>query len=296
MKKDIMVGGIVYSSPEVILLNQNGIGAAEFAGRTAYDSFNSSENKAIVDLDDYLNQPVREQTAENELVSKVNDVNNSKLLDTLAWVHHHHSVIEHSVLTFLIKGTSRGVLQELARHRIASYTVRSTRYTMSSILYAFLISIKTSAAEDNFKRLVLGFDLFVTDNEYNIIEINTIFNKLSYQQKILGDEFINSCLAKDALEWYMNESTYQNGTIHLNMDKLNTFKKKRNVGDLFKHIVTDNWKTDLVMTINLRSLKNFFDLRDSGAAYFLIRKLAEEMKEKTPKKYLSLIDKKSREK
>ena len=296
MKKDITVGGITYSSPEVILLNQNGIGSAEFAGRTAYDSFDSSENKAIVELDNYLNQSMREQTAENELVYKVNDVENSKLLDTLAWVHHHHSVIEHSVLTFLIKGTSRGVLQEIARHRIASYTVRSTRYTMSSILYAFLISIKTTAAKDNFKRLVLGFDLFVTDDNYNIIEINTIFNKLSYQQKILGDEFIRSCLAKDALEWYASESNYQNETIHLNMDKLNTFKKKRNVGDLFKHIVTDNWKTDLVMTINLRSLKNFFDLRDSGAAYFLIRKLAEEMKEKTPKKYLSLIDKKSREK
>jgi len=296
MKKDIMMGGIVYSLPEVILLNQNGIGAAEFAGRTAYDSFNSSENKAIVELDDYLNQPVREQTAENELVYKVNDMENSNLLDTLAWVHHHHSVIEHSVLTFLIKGTPRGVLQEIARHRIASYTVRSTRYTMSSILYAFLISIKTSAARDNFKRLMLGFDLFVTDNEYNIIEINAIFNKLSYQQKILGDEFINKCLAKDALEWYSNESNYRNGTIHLTMDKLNSFKKKRNVGDLFKHIVTDNWKTDLVMTINLRSLKNFFDLRDSGAAYFLIRKLAEEMKEKTPKKYLSLIDKNYREK
>ena len=64
-------------------------------------------------------------------------IKNSKLLDSLAWVYQHHSVIEHSVLTFLVIGTSRGVLQEIARHRIASYTVRSTRYNMSSILCAF---------------------------------------------------------------------------------------------------------------------------------------------------------------
>ena len=54
----------------------------------------------------------------------------------------------------------------------------------------------------------------------------------------------------------------------------------------------DNWKTDIVMTINLRSLKNFFDLRDSGAAWFQIQWLAQAMKEATPQKYLKLIDKK----
>ena len=69
-------------------------------------------------------------------------------------------------------------------------------------------------------------------------------------------------------------------------------KKKRNVGDGFKHIVSDNWKVDMVVTFNIRSLKNYFDLRDSGAAWFQIQWLAETMKEVTPVKYLKLIDKK----
>jgi thymidylate synthase (FAD) len=69
-------------------------------------------------------------------------------------------------------------------------------------------------------------------------------------------------------------------------------KKKRNVGDGFKHIVSDNWKVDMVVTFNIRSLKNYFDLRDSGAAWFQIQWLAEAMKEVTPIKYLKLIDKK----
>ena len=70
------------------------------------------------------------------LLEKINKIDNSDLLYDLAHTYFHHSVLEHANLTFLIKGTSRGVLQELARHRIASYTVRSTRYTMSSIINA----------------------------------------------------------------------------------------------------------------------------------------------------------------
>ena len=46
------------------------------------------------------------------------------------------------------------------------------------------------------------------------------------------------------------------------------------------------------MTINLRSLKNFFTLRDSASAYFQIQWLAQEMKKVTPDKYLDLIVKK----
>ena len=48
----------------------------------------------------------------------------------------------------------------------------------------------------------------------------------------------------------------------------------------------------MVVTFNIRSLKNYFDLRDSGAAWFQIQWLAQGMKDATPKKYLKLIDKK----
>ncbi len=39
----------------------------------------------------------------------------------------HGSVLEHLVYNFDIKGISRACLQELARHRIASLSVKSTR-------------------------------------------------------------------------------------------------------------------------------------------------------------------------
>jgi thymidylate synthase (FAD) len=70
---------------------------------------------------------------------------------------------------------------------------------------------------------------------------------------------------------------------------LESGKKKKNVGDAFKHIITDNVKVDMVVTFNLRSLKNYFTLRESGAAYFQIRWLAQEMMRATPSKYLDLI-------
>ncbi len=46
----------------------------------------------------------------------------------------HTSTLEHAVYHFKISGFSRAVLQELSRHRIASPSVRSTRYTLKKML------------------------------------------------------------------------------------------------------------------------------------------------------------------
>lgn len=45
----------------------------------------------------------------------------------------HTSTLEHITFNFNVKGISRLVLQELARHRIASYSVKSTRYTLKEL-------------------------------------------------------------------------------------------------------------------------------------------------------------------
>ena len=44
----------------------------------------------------------------------------------------HESVIEHANFTFLIKGISRVASHQLVRHRIASYTQQSLRYTKAT--------------------------------------------------------------------------------------------------------------------------------------------------------------------
>ena len=54
-------------------------------------------------------------------------------INRVANVSKHASTIEHLVYSFDIDGVSRALLQELARHRIASYTVKSTRYTLKEL-------------------------------------------------------------------------------------------------------------------------------------------------------------------
>ncbi|WP_310441180.1 FAD-dependent thymidylate synthase [Sulfurimonas sp.] len=271
--------GIKYSKPEVVLIQDTGIGVAEAAARTCYDSFENSENEAIKYIENSM--------PDDFTCQKINEIESSNLLNDLAWTYFHHSILEHANLSFLIRGTSRGVLQEHARHRIQAISVRSTRYTMSSVINAFVAS-ETSQDKDFFIDKVLGFDMFVTsDEEYNKIEIGTIYDKLRYQSKKVED-FNDIAVAKSSLE-LLNEFV---GNPEALFEALEAGKKKRNVGDAFKHIITDNVKVDMVVTFNLRSLKNYFTLRDSGAAYFQIRWLAQEMMRKTPSKYLDLIIKK----
>lgn len=273
------VYGIEYSKPEVVLLQDTGIGVAEAAARTCYDSFENSENEVI--------QNIENQMPDDGMCNSINAIEDSNLLDDLAWTYFHHSILEHANLSFLVRGTSRGVLQEHARHRIQAISVRSTRYTMSSIINAFVAS-KHGGDKEFFISKVLGFDMFVTSDEaYNRLEIGAIYDKLEYQSKVVED-FHSIAVAKSSIPFIEQHQ----GDAEALFDALQAGKKKRNVGDAFKHIISDNVKVDMVVTFNLRSLKNYFTLRDSGAAYFQIRWLAQEMMRVTPSKYLDLIIKK----
>jgi len=271
--------GINYSKPEVVLMQDTGIGVAETAARTCYDSFSNSENEAIKNIENSI--------PDSSTCREINDIEDSNLLDDLAWTYFHHSILEHANLSFLIRGTSRGVLQEHARHRIQAISVRSTRYTMSSVINAFSAS-QTSDNKEFFIKTVLEFDMFVTADElYNRIEIGAIYDKLKYQASVV-ENFNEIAVAKSSLP-FLEEFKGNPQTL---FEALEAGKKKRNVGDAFKHIISDNVKVDMVVTFNLRSLKNYFTLRDSGAAFFQIRWLAQEMMRKTPSKYLDLIIKK----
>lgn len=56
-----------------------------------------------------------------------------ELIDRVGNKYRHSSTLEHLVYTFYIQGISRALLQELARHRIASLSVKSTRYTLKEL-------------------------------------------------------------------------------------------------------------------------------------------------------------------
>lgn len=268
--------GIKYSRPQVVLLQDTGIGVAETAARTCYDSFANSENSVIQELEHKL--------PDRSMCDTLNEIEDSALLDDLAWTYFHHSILEHANLSYLVRGTSRGVLQEHARHRIQAISVRSTRYTMSGVVNAFVAS-QHGGDREFFIDIVESYDMFVTaDSDYNRLEIGAMYDKLLFQKQKV-DDFYTTAVAKSSLV-LLQEFNDRPQELYA---ALQAGKKKRNVGDAFKHIITDNVKVDMVVTFNLRSLKNYFNLRESGAAYFQIRWLAQEMMKVTPKKYLDLI-------
>ena len=300
--KEIKVKGIIYKKPVIMIMQESGIGVSEYSARTCYDSYEGSESEDIVQLNRNFKHHPRVGFSETEIhrrINKINDIEKSNLLDSLAWVHNHHSILEHTTISYLVKGISRAVLQEHARHRIQSLSVRSTRYTMSSIINAFFACIDTSNTPifGNFKELLDYDELFITsDEEYNDLQANDIFLKLKFQMNKIGfEEFQEISLAKSTIssedfkKLRGKEGKYDYFKLFRFLEKS---KKKRNVGDYFKHIVNDNWSVDMVITFNIRSLKNYLKLRDSGGAYFQIKYLAEEIKAITPIKYLRLIDKK----
>lgn len=56
-----------------------------------------------------------------------------ELIDRVGNKFKHASTLEHLFYTFYIQGISRALLQELARHRIASLSVKSSRYTLKEL-------------------------------------------------------------------------------------------------------------------------------------------------------------------
>ena len=179
---------------KVQLLNKPDISIIIEATRTCYDSMSKSDNLGDKDL---------------ALLKKIID---SK----------HESVLEHMVFTFKITDISRACLQELARHRIASYSVKSTRYTLKEL----------RDTPDN------KLENFLIDDIEPIVKSSSI-----------------ESLKKIKMMLNMPNP---------DMDKI-------------KYALPECYKTELVWTINLRSLRNFLKLRLSLKAHQEIRKLAYEI-------------------
>jgi thymidylate synthase (FAD) len=60
-------------------------------------------------------------------------VKDMELIERVGNKYRHKSILEHVSYNFYISGISRALLQELARHRIASLSVKSTRYTLKEL-------------------------------------------------------------------------------------------------------------------------------------------------------------------
>lgn len=108
---------------KVTLLHNTPLAVCARAIRTCWDSHDKSDTGLII-KPDYLNQLFFMDCGEKD----------KELIDRVGNKNSHKSVLEHICYSFEIDGISRACLQELARHRMASYSVQSSRYVLHKIL------------------------------------------------------------------------------------------------------------------------------------------------------------------
>ena len=172
-------------------------------------------------------------------------------INKVANVSKHSSTIEHLNYSFDIDGISRAVLQELARHRIASYTVKSTRYTLKEL-----------KAEEPFY-----------DEDKDIF-----FN--GWEEA--------STRAKEYLV-FTDIELVDRASVHA-LDLLRNCISKGIPNDIAKYCLPEAYKTALVMTINARSLQNLISLRTDKHALWEIQGLARAMYEEIPEEHKFLFE------
>lgn len=149
----------------------------------------------------------------------------------------HHSPLEHCTFTFAIEGISRACSHQLVRHRIASYSQQSQRY----------VELKDT------------FDYIIPSNISKYKDTKTAFENAMIDIKRYYDYLV------DALQ----EDYISNG-----MDKKSANKKA--IEDA-RYVLPNACETKIVVTMNIRTLMNFFSHRCCDRSQQEIRDLANEM-------------------
>lgn len=129
-----------------------------------------------------------------------------ELIDRVGNKFKHASTLEHLVYNFYIEEISRALLQELARHRMASLSVKSTRYTLKELKNEEIFTCKDFERAE--KYLVLtGIDMV---DEMSVKALENL--RLVLKEGISNDK-AKYCLPesyKTELTWTINARSLQN--------------------------------------------------------------------------------------
>lgn len=156
----------------------------------------------------------------------------------------HESPIEHVSFTFGIEGVSRSLLAQITRHRIASYSVKSQRYVKEG---QFEFITPPAIAQDE-----KAHKLYISAMESAQKTYNELADMLSEQ--------------------YLAE--YSEAGIP--EKKAKNQAEKKAIEDA-RFVLPNACETKMIVTMNARSLMNFFHHRCCSRAQWEIRALADEM-------------------
>lgn len=229
----------------VTLLHSTPLYIASDGARTCWSSQDKSDTEPAGWYDDMMGSRWRtKQIGPKDLA----------LIDRVGNQYHHASILEHITFNFFIDGISRACLQELARHRIASLSVKSSRYTLKELkdephfLNGWCISDtfeETDFNDDGYER-ALKYLVMTDDFRVDICSIGALDNLL---------EILRLGISNDKAKYCLPES----------------------------------YRTQLTWSINLRSLQNFLSLRTDKKALPEIQHLAHLIYAQLPTDAQSLV-------
>ncbi len=156
----------------------------------------------------------------------------------------HESVVEHVSFTFGIEGISRACSHQLVRHRIASYSQKSQRYVNEN-----------------------GFEFIVPPAIKELPEANAEFSR------IIGEITEGYEKIADMLTDMHTKRLAAEGFD----EKTAASKARKLANEDARFLLPNACETKIVVTMNVRSLFNFFSHRCCNRAQWEIRAVADEM-------------------
>ena len=179
----------------------------------------------------------------SELSENLTDEQASSFVDMLSQIGH-ESPIEHASFTFGIEGVSRALLAQITRHRMASFSVKSQRYVREG---SFEYITPPEIAE-----IPEALEVF----EEIMAEDQKRYDRLS---EILKEKHKNTFIAEGK-----DEKTAER------------LAEKKAIEDA-RFVLPNACETQMVMTMNARSLMNFFKIRCCKRAQWEIQDVANQM-------------------
>ena len=156
----------------------------------------------------------------------------------------HASPIEHASFTFGIEGVSRTLLAQITRHRIASFSVQSQRYVRL----------------DDFRYVIPPEIEAIPEAKAAFIES---MNEDAQRYLDLVQKLEDGHTARLMAEGMPEKQARAKASKQANEDA--------------RFVLPNACETKMVMTMNCRSLQNFFNLRCCNRAQWEIRAVADEM-------------------
>ena len=156
----------------------------------------------------------------------------------------HESPTEHASFTFAIEGVSRSLLAQITRHRIASYSVQSQRYVN---LHEFDYVLPPEIAED--EEAAAAFDGAMRAQAQQYAQLTQVL-KEKHRQRYLDQGCDEKTAARRAEKQALEDARF---------------------------VLPNACTTKMIVTMNARSLNNFFRHRCCMRAQWEIRALANEM-------------------